>query len=52
VIDCVESHKSKWFEKGKFGWVMANSRRLKFRHCRGALNLFRPEYEILSKVVY
>jgi hypothetical protein len=45
VIDCVESHKSKWFEKGNFGWVLANPRRLKFRRCKGALNLFRPEYE-------
>jgi hypothetical protein len=44
VIDCVESHKSKWFEKGKFGWVLANPRCLKFRPCKGALNLFRPEY--------
>ena len=31
VLDCVESHRSKWFEKGNFGWVMANPRRLKFR---------------------
>jgi len=45
VIDCVESHKSKWFEKGKFGWVLASPRRLKFRRCKGALNVFRPEYE-------
>jgi hypothetical protein len=43
VIDCVESHKSKWFN-GPFGWVLANPRRLKFRPCKGALNLFRPEY--------
>jgi hypothetical protein len=28
VIDCVESHKSKWFQKGKFGWVMANPHHL------------------------
>ena len=45
VIDCVESHKSKWFLRGNFGWVLANPRRLKFRPCKGALNLFRPEYE-------
>jgi ASCH domain len=44
VIDCIESHKSKWFEKGNFGWVMANPRRLKFRRCKGALGLFRPKY--------
>ena len=43
VLDCVESHKSKWFQ-GKFGWVMANAHRLKFRPCKGAVRLFRPEY--------
>jgi hypothetical protein len=43
VIDCVESHKSKWFT-GPFGWVLANRRRLKFRQCKGALGLFRPKY--------
>ena len=43
VIDCVESHKSKWFD-GPFGWVLANPRRLKFRPCNGALGLFRPKY--------
>jgi hypothetical protein len=44
VIDCVESHKSKWFEKGSFGWVLANPRRLKFRPCKGALSFFRPKF--------
>lgn len=46
VIDCVESHKSKWFLKGNFGWVLANPRCLRFRRCKckGALGLFRPEY--------
>jgi ASCH domain len=44
VIDCVESHKSKWFEKGSFGWVLANPRRLKFRPCKGALSFFRPRF--------
>jgi hypothetical protein len=44
VIDCVESHKSKWFEKGSFGWVLAKPRRLKFRPCKGALSLFRPRF--------
>jgi hypothetical protein len=43
-IDCVESHKSKWFEKGRFGWVMANPHHLKFRRCNGAVRLFWPKY--------
>jgi ASCH domain len=44
VIDCVQSHKSKWFNKGSFGWLLANPRCLRFRRCKGALGLFRPEY--------
>jgi hypothetical protein len=44
VIDCVERHTSKWFEKGNFGWVLTNPRRLNFRPCKGALRLFRPKY--------
>jgi hypothetical protein len=43
LIDCVESHKSKWFEKRKFGWVLANPRRVKLRPCKGAVGLFRPK---------
>jgi hypothetical protein len=42
VINCVEHHKSRWFNKGNFGWVLANPRRLNFRPCKGALGLFRP----------
>jgi hypothetical protein len=45
VIDCVESHESQWLDKGFFGWVLANPRRLRFRSCKGALGLFRPEYQ-------
>jgi hypothetical protein len=48
VIDCVKSHKSKWFEKGGFGWVLANPGRLKFRACKGAVRLFRPKWNIYS----
>ena len=43
VIDCAEIHKSKWFN-GRYGWVLANPRRLKLRPCNGALGLFRPKY--------
>ena len=46
VVDCVESHKSKWFNKGSFGWVVTNPRRLRFRPCKGALGLFRPSLDV------
>ena len=42
VVDCVESHASKWF-KGRFGWVLVNPRRMKFCACKGALGVFRPK---------
>jgi hypothetical protein len=44
VVDCVDSHRSKWFIEGNFGWVLANQRMLEFRPCKGALGLFRPQY--------
>jgi ASCH domain len=46
VVDCVEHHISRWFNKGNFGWVLANPRRLNFRPCKGALGLFRPIFKI------
>lgn len=44
VVDCVEDHRSKWFEPGGFGYVLANPRRLPFRPCKGQLSLFRPKF--------
>lgn len=44
IVDCVESHKSKWFMSGNYGWVLTNHRRLNFRPCKGALGLFRPQW--------
>jgi hypothetical protein len=44
VVDCVEKHQSRWFNKGNFGWLLANPRILKFRPCKGALGLFRPKF--------
>jgi ASCH domain len=44
VLDCAERHRSKWFKKGNFGWVLANPHPLKFRRCKGAVRLFRPKY--------
>jgi hypothetical protein len=40
MIDCVESHKSRWF-KGPFGYVLANPRFPSFRPCPGQVGLFR-----------
>jgi ASCH domain len=48
VTDCVESHESKWFNKGNYGWVLANPRRLEFRECRGALGIFRPKSDKMT----
>ena len=45
LIDCVHTHKSRWFNKGNFGWVLTNPRRLVFRPCKGALGLFRPVFK-------
>lgn len=44
VVDCVEKHRSKWFEKGGFGYVLTKPRRLPFRACKGQLSLFKPKF--------
>lgn len=44
VVDCVEKHRSKWFEPGGFGYVLTNPRRLPFRPCKGQLSLFKPSF--------
>jgi hypothetical protein len=44
IVDCVERHSSPWHERGKFAWVLANPRRLKFRACKGSLGVFQPEF--------
>lgn len=44
VIDCVEHHRSRWFDNSGFGYVLANPRRLPFRPCKGQLGLFKPTF--------
>ena len=39
LIDCVESHPSKWFE-GEFGFVLRNARPVPFIPCPGRLGFF------------
>lgn len=45
VADCKERSKSRWHSLGWIGWMLANPRRLSFRACKGALNLFKPKFE-------
>ncbi len=44
VVDCVEKHRSKWFEPGGFGYVLTKQHRLPFRACKGQLSIFRPKF--------
>lgn len=45
LIDCVSESSSPWF-MGKFGFVLANVRRLPFKPCPGKLGIFDIPYEI------
>lgn len=45
LVGCSETHASPWFVKGNFAWELTNPRRLAFRPCRGALGLFKPEFD-------
>jgi hypothetical protein len=40
VIDCRKRTDSPWHYRGAIGWVLTRPRRLAFRPCKGALNLF------------
>lgn len=48
ITDCVERHRSKWFE-GPFGWTIANARRLPFKSVKGQLKIFNPTTTLSSK---
>lgn len=43
IVDCVRHSDSTWFV-GAFGFVLANARMTPFRPCKGALNLFQPDF--------
>jgi hypothetical protein len=43
ITDCGRRHRSKWFH-GPFGWVLANTCRLPFKHCKGQLKFFTPDF--------
>jgi hypothetical protein len=43
IVDCKRRTDSLWHVRGNIGWVMSRPRLLKFRECKGALGLFRPE---------
>jgi hypothetical protein len=43
ITDCVENHRSKWFQ-GPYGWVLTGARRLPFKRCKGQLKFFRPRF--------
>ena len=44
IIDCVDNHRSKWFT-GKYGFILKNSKKLKFFNEKGQLNFFESKYK-------
>ena len=40
ILDCVDQHTSEWF-CGPWGYVLASSKPLPFRPCKGSLGFFR-----------
>jgi len=45
VVGCTERSNSPWYDPDYIGWTLANPRRLSFRRCKGALNLFKPKFD-------
>ncbi len=43
IVDCVTSHRSPWYHKQGFGWVLAKPRRLPIKPCKGKLKIFAPD---------
>jgi hypothetical protein len=41
VVDCVQTHLSKWKFPDCWGWVLKNPCRLPFRRCKGAVGFFK-----------
>jgi len=51
VVDCVDKHKSKWFQKGFIGFVLKNPRPLKKPiPCKGALNFWNVPPKIEREI--
>ncbi len=42
IVDCVSASASRWF-MGRYGFVIANAKPIKFIPCRGQLGFFRPD---------
>lgn len=45
LVACHLSHPSKWYVPGNYAWEFANPRLLRPRPCKGALNLFLPNFD-------
>ena len=50
VVDCVEDHDSKWFNREGFGFVLKNPRRLPFAKCPGQLGLRDAPRALLARI--
>jgi hypothetical protein len=50
LIDCIEQHRSKWYQPGFFGYVLANPRPLKKPiQCKGILGFWEVPTHILRR---
>ena len=51
VVDCVDKHKSKWFQKGFYGFVLKNPRPLKKPiPCKGMLGFWKVPPKIEREI--
>jgi ASCH domain len=50
LVDVVTSHRSKWFAKGCYGFILANPRPLRFLAMPGRLNMFDVPAEIARQI--
>jgi ASCH domain-containing protein len=49
IVDCVSSHKSKWFQ-GRYGFVLRHRKALPFVKWQGGLGLRKANARLLSRI--
>jgi ASCH domain len=45
LVDCANTHTSRWYVEGSFAWILGNAQPVDFQRCKGSLGLFKPRFD-------
>lgn len=45
LVDCANTHTSRWYVEGSFAWILDNAQPVDFQRCKGSLSLFKPRFD-------